>query len=249
MQKKISIKYRVLCPLSRTIIIGLNELKSNKKISSTQNVNMLTEDAVLLPFYHIDKIPETITDTSSNNMVPMMTDENNISINGSIAIGVYLKERFLHESPVTTAQTLWGSTISEKTKIMHYWLWFEQDFFNEVIYGILYNRVFIPRMNTNYKCDLELLKTSRNNLKNYLTLLNDLFAQQDFIASNNFSWADAAFVAHMSCLEYFSEIQWIHYKALKNSYIRMKSRLSFRDLLAEKIYEITPPKDYAALDY
>jgi glutathione S-transferase len=245
---QMSLTHRILCPLSRTVIIGIKELIANKK-TSVKNTNLLSEDAFLMPLYQMEYKKESLKETVATKRYPCIQDENNFLIQGSTNIGLYLYNRFAIEHKIVMAQTLWGSTLQDKTSIMNYWLYFEREFFDDVIYGIIYNRIFIPRSDPQYKRNLPLLEASRKNLESYLPILNERFTHQDFIASQSFSWADASFLAHFSCLEYFSEIHWGEHKALKNAYVRLKSRLSFRALLQEKIFEKPPSLDYGKLDY
>lgn len=63
------------------------------------------------------------------------------------------------------------------------------------------------------------------------------------------SFADIAAAAHISTLDYLDEIPWEGYPAAQQWYVRVKSRVAFRSLLADRIPGIAPPKQYADLDF
>ena len=50
-------------------------------------------------------------------------------------------------------------------------------------------------------------------------------------------------------LDYFGEIAWRIYPALKTWYMRLKSRPSFRPLLADRLPGMAPVEHYADLDF
>ena len=63
------------------------------------------------------------------------------------------------------------------------------------------------------------------------------------------SQADLAAAAHLSVLDYFGEIAWRSFPHLKTWYVRLKSRPSFRPLLADRLPGMAPVEHYADLDF
>jgi glutathione S-transferase len=63
------------------------------------------------------------------------------------------------------------------------------------------------------------------------------------------SLADVAAAAHLSCIDYIGDVPWEAYELAKNWYARIKSRPSFRSILADHIAGMPPPKHYADLDF
>ena len=61
--------------------------------------------------------------------------------------------------------------------------------------------------------------------------------------------ADLAAAAHLSCLDYLGDVPWRESDSAKQWYQRVKSRPSFRPLLADHVSGITPPRTYADLDF
>jgi glutathione S-transferase len=50
-------------------------------------------------------------------------------------------------------------------------------------------------------------------------------------------------------LDYFGEVQWTHWPALKLWYSKVKSRPCFRPLLADRFVGVPPSGWYADLDF
>jgi glutathione S-transferase len=61
--------------------------------------------------------------------------------------------------------------------------------------------------------------------------------------------ADVAAGAHLSCLDYINDVPWADHEPAREWYARLKSRPSFRAILADHIPGEPPPKHYANLDF
>ena len=61
--------------------------------------------------------------------------------------------------------------------------------------------------------------------------------------------ADLVAGAHLSVLDYFGEITWTNWPALKTWYMKLKSRPCFRPLLADRFPGVPPSGHYADLDF
>ena len=71
----------------------------------------------------------------------------------------------------------------------------------------------------------------------------------NWLAGDDFSLADIAAAAHISCVDYLGDVPWSDYPGAHDWYARVKSRPSFRPLLADHIPGLPPPKHYADLDF
>ena len=70
-----------------------------------------------------------------------------------------------------------------------------------------------------------------------------------FLAGRDVTLADLALAAHLSALDYYGEVPWTEYQPVTEWYIRMKSRPSFRSLLADRVPGQPPVPHYAELDF
>ncbi len=93
------------------------------------------------------------------------------------------------------------------------------------------------------------LRRGAHALRGRLTLLNALAGERAYIAGRNFTCADLAVAAELSCLDYFGDVDWSAIPDLKAWYARMKSRPSFRPLLSERVEGARAAPHYDDLDF
>ena len=63
------------------------------------------------------------------------------------------------------------------------------------------------------------------------------------------SLADFAAAAHLSALDFIGDVDWSISAPAKEWYARVKSRPSFRPVLADRVPGVTPPAQYADLAF
>lgn len=97
--------------------------------------------------------------------------------------------------------------------------------------------------------DSAALRTGAHALRGRLTFLNALAEARTYMAGRNLTGADLALAAQLSCLDYFGDVDWSGVPDLKAWYARIKSRPSFRPLLAERIDGARAVPHYADLDF
>jgi len=86
-------------------------------------------------------------------------------------------------------------------------------------------------------------------LPDYLALIERLADERGLLAGDHLTLADLAAAAHLSVLEYLDTLRFDGFEAAKLWYQRIKSRPSFRPLLADRIAGILPPAVYGELDF
>lgn len=97
--------------------------------------------------------------------------------------------------------------------------------------------------------DSTAIRAARANIKQHMKYTNWLASTRDWLAGAKLSYADLAAAASLSILDYLGEIEWRDYPAARDWYSRMKSRPSFRPLLADRVRGLTPVSHYADLDF
>jgi len=97
--------------------------------------------------------------------------------------------------------------------------------------------------------NMETVRLGRQALKATLPDIGAFAEARGFLAGRNVSLADLAMAAHVSALDYYGEIPWAELPALAEWYIRIKSRPSFRPLLADRVPGQPPVPHYAELDF
>ena len=96
--------------------------------------------------------------------------------------------------------------------------------------------------------DMDAIRSGREALKAALAEIGANAEQHGYLAARECTLGDLAVAAHISALDYFGEISWADYQAAAEWYMRMKSRPSFRSLLADRIPGQPPVSHYAELD-
>jgi glutathione S-transferase len=97
--------------------------------------------------------------------------------------------------------------------------------------------------------NMETVRLGRQALKETLPKLGALAERNGFLAGREVTLADLSLAAHLSALDYFGEVPWAENLPLTEWYTRMKSRPSFRPLLADRVPGQPPVSHYAELDF
>lgn len=95
----------------------------------------------------------------------------------------------------------------------------------------------------------EFIRAAKINLAHHLNYLLSFVEANGNIASRQISAADICLASHISILDYFAEINWEKSSFLKEWYVSIKSRPSFRKILADRISLIHPPAYYEDPDF
>lgn len=126
--------------------------------------------------------------------------------------------------------------------------WFDDKFYSEVTARLLGERLFRKVQGTGYP-DSRTLKAGLTAAKYHLDYMAWLLDQRRWLAGNSMTLADFAAAAHLSCLDYVSDVDWNRSDAVKDWYATIKSRPAFRSILADQIPGFPQPKHYADLDF
>jgi glutathione S-transferase len=93
------------------------------------------------------------------------------------------------------------------------------------------------------------MRAARANVRYHLAYIGWLVRTRDWLAGDRLSFADLAAAAHLSAVDYLGDVPWSEDEAAKNWYARVKSRPSFRPILAEVWPGLPPSASYANLDF
>ncbi len=165
---------------------------------------------------------------------------------GNVIAGNYAICEFLEE--ISKDYKLLPSTPKERAEVRRLVEWFDDKFYREVYRNVVMEKVH-RRFGTGQAPDSRLLKAGLNNLNFHLEYIDWLIERRNYLAGENFSWADITAAAHLSIIDYLGDIPWESYKNAKLWYSKIKSRPSFKDILKDNIKGILPAKHYANLDF
>lgn len=126
--------------------------------------------------------------------------------------------------------------------------WFDDKFHSEVTAKLLYERVNKKMMKLGYP-DSTNVKAGAKAIKYHLDYMTWLLDHRRWLAGDKMSLADFAAAAHLSSLDYISDVDWNRSEIVKDWYAKIKSRPAFRALLADHVSGFPPPKHYNDLDF
>ena len=198
-----------------------------------------------LPFeLSVEKVWDRRTeylDLNPANQVPTLVEENGLVVPDSSVICEYLEEAY----PDTP---LMGRTLAERVEVRRLVAWFDGKFAQEVTVNLLAEK-FMKRLFGRGNPDAGALRAGYANLRHHLGYLGWLAETRKWLAGSELSLADFAAAGHLSALDFASDVDWTISPAAREWYARVKSRPSFRALLADRVPGVSPPAHYADLDF
>ena len=126
--------------------------------------------------------------------------------------------------------------------------WFDDKFHHEVTSKLLYERVNKKVMKLGYP-DSGNVKAGAKAIKYHLDYMAWLLDHRRWLAGDVMTLADFAAAAHLSALDYISDVDWNRSDVVKDWYAKIKSRPAFRSILADQVPGFPPPKHYNDLDF
>jgi glutathione S-transferase len=126
--------------------------------------------------------------------------------------------------------------------------WFDDKFHSEVTSKLLYERVNKKITKEGYP-DSANVKAGSKAIKFHIEYMGWLLDERRWLAGSELSLADFAAAAHLSSLDYISDVDWNLNTTVRDWYAKIKSRPAFRSLLADAVPGFPPPQHYADLDF
>jgi glutathione S-transferase len=126
--------------------------------------------------------------------------------------------------------------------------WFDDKFHHEVTKNLVYERVNKKVMRAGYP-DGKAVKAGATAIKFHMRYMEWLLDHRRWLAGDRMTMADFAAAAHISCLDYISDVDWTASAAVKDWYATMKSRPAFRSILSDHVSGFAQPPHYANLDF
>ncbi len=129
--------------------------------------------------------------------------------------------------------------------------WFNVKFSAEVTDYLVTEKVFKLQMTTPARQppDAAAIRAGRENIRYHLRYIGFLAGNRNWLAGERLTYADLAAAAQLSCIDYLGEVPWDEDDLARDWYARVKSRPSFRPLLADIVRGMPPSPAYADLDF
>jgi glutathione S-transferase len=224
--------YHPLCPFSRYVRLILGEYGIEVRLVEERFWERREEFLLLNPA----------------GQIPVLVADGQPAIPGATIIAEYIEETHTAERE----NRLLPATPGERVEVRRLASWFNDKFHSEASGPLVSERVFKRHMTVEQgggPPDTEAMRAARHNIRYHLAYIGWLVRTRDWLAGDRLSLADLAAAAHLSAADYLGDVPWTADEAAKNWYARVKSRPSFRGILADKLAGLPPAKSYADLDF
>ena len=181
--------------------------------------------------------------------LPVLLDGDAEPVCGAIVTGEYLDET---SGAMMREKRLMPENPHARAEVRRLTEWFLVKFEEEVSRYLAGERIFKTLMSGQEgggAPEASLIRAGRANLKNHLKYLGWLAASRNWLAGSRISQADMAAAAVLSVMDYLGEVGWDAEPAARDWYARVKSRPSFRPLLADRLPSLPPASHYVDLDF
>jgi glutathione S-transferase len=159
----------------------------------------------------------------------------------SVAITEHFEEA-LERTP------LLGTTPEARAETRRLVAWFDQKFYAEVNAPLLAERMY-KRAVLKGAPDGGMIRAAGRMADMHLDYIDFLLERRAWISGGQFGLADIAAAAHLSVADYLAGLEWDGHEPAKTWYSAIKSRPTFRPLLAERLEGLPPPPHYDKLDF
>ena len=143
---------------------------------------------------------------------------------------------------------LMGQTLSERVEVRRLVAWFDETFASEVT-DRLNGQKYLRRIAGGGEPDAAILRLGYAALRVHLKYIGWLADTRRYLAGSTISLADFAAAAHLSVLDFAGDVDWGVSPQAREWYARIKSRPSFRDILADRVPGMVAATHYADLDF
>ncbi|BAF90673.1 MULTISPECIES: glutathione S-transferase family protein [Azorhizobium] len=183
------------------------------------------------------------------NETPVLTEEHVPSAPGASIIAEYLDEtrglaladrRLLPHAPL------------ERIEVRRLVAWFHEKMFLDVTEHLVRERIYKRYMRANQgggPPDATALRAARSNIRYHLKYIGWLAKARNWLAGERLTHADLAAAAHLSVADYLGDVPWDEDEDAKAWYARVKSRPTFRGILADTMPGMPPSATYTDLDF
>ena len=203
-----------------------------------------------LPFVEVSmrywERPKELTRLNPSGMVPVLVEKPS---DGSPPLVLCELRAILdHVEETYPDPPLLGPDSYERAEARRLLTWFERKFEFEASGYILHEKIE-KRLLGLGSPDIANLRQGREGLKSHLFILDEMLQAREWLAGKRRSFADFAAAAHISVIDYFGDMPWREFPAVKTWYMKLKSRPAFRPLLSDRWPGLHPAGHYDDLDF
>lgn len=181
--------------------------------------------------------------------VPVALDDDGPPLAGETVIQEYLEET---RGFARKDRPLMPDGPDHRAEVRRLVNWFMAKFGEEVSGPVVGERLLKVEMPAKFgggAPDSAALRIARQNVRSHLKYIGFLLAERGWLAGERMTYADLAAAAALSAVDYLGEVPWDEDEQARAWYARLKSRPSFRPLLADTSRAARPAPHYTDLDF
>ncbi len=173
--------------------------------------------------------------------VPLLVLKEGFALSDPHAICEYVEE-------IKDRPAMIGDAVEQKAKVRSLSGFFDRVFYADVGMTLLGEKA-LKRLQGMGMPNATAIRNGYAALDEHMKYINWLAEQNNWLAGDDLTLADLSAAAQLSVIDYLGDIMWDKYDEARLWYARIKSRPSFRPLLADHIAGLPPPAHYANLDF
>jgi glutathione S-transferase len=173
--------------------------------------------------------------------IPALVDDG-ILLEGWYAIVEHMEQTY-------RAHGMLGTSPKDKAEARKIAGIFNETFFCEVAKNIVFEKIIKKHTESRSSPDSAKIRNGVAAMRQYMDYITWLMDRRNWLAGNDFSIAEIAAAAQLSCIDYVGSVEWDKYPNVKCWYVRIKSRPSFRSILGDRIPGLAPASHYGELDF
>ncbi|NJL07583.1 MAG: glutathione S-transferase family protein [Methylacidiphilales bacterium] len=225
--------HQTFCPLSRFARIALGEYGVDVRLIEERPWDRRDAFLILNPA----------------GTLPVFRDDDGRAVPGASLVAEYLDETL---GATLGDRRLLPEEIDERIEVRRLMAWFFDKFYDEVA-GPLVGERIDKRMMTLAQGggppDMTAIRAAKANIKYHLHYIGWLLRGRNWLAGERLTYADIAAAAQLSSVDYLGDVPWHEDEAAKQWYAKVKSRPSFRPILADAMAGMPASPTYANLDF
>ncbi|MBV9754720.1 MAG: glutathione S-transferase family protein [Hyphomicrobiales bacterium] len=228
-----TLHHHSICPHSRFVRLVLGEMGLEVELKEERVWERRREFLVLNPA----------------GTTPVLSEESIEAVPGASVIAEYLDET---RGLALGERRLMPEDPASRVEVRRLMGWFLDKFDGEVSSFLVTEKVYKRFMSSTEgggAPDMGLIRAARANLRYHLKYVGWLLGERNWLAGSRMTYADLAAAAQLSSVDFLGDVPWDEDETARTWYSRLKSRPSFRPLLADRIAGIAPPEHYADLDF
>ncbi len=181
---------------------------------------------------------------SPSSRAPVLIDsDNDVVICGGHVIAEYIEEKY------QDGRNFIGDNLIDRAEARRLQSWFDDKFYREVVKFVLNERFFYRYFSLSTTPNAEILRMASKNSESHYQYIEEILETRKYLAGDLMSLADFTAAAQISLLDYFGDVNWLHYKSMKEWYSIIKSHKMFAPLLKDRLSNVRPCRWYSNLDF